>query len=136
LAKDHVPILTVHLIRAGQSPGCGIKSNGTGHTGTVNDPANRTTHELDVIAFGLDDDDRQRLLAIGEATWGETMGLPHLNRLRHLRDLLSAQGRQGAAQAKLACYSGSGFTDDLHRAADQDDSIVLVTLDDIYHLVA
>lgn len=65
-------------------------------TGTVNDPAQRTTHELDVIAFGLDDD-RHRLLAIGEAKWGETMGVSHLNRLRHLRHLLTAQSRHGAA---------------------------------------
>ena len=38
VAKDHVWILTVHLIRPGQSPGGGIKSNGTGQ------PA-RTQHE-------------------------------------------------------------------------------------------
>jgi hypothetical protein len=31
VAKDHGRILTVHLIRAGQSPEGGIKSTGTGH---------------------------------------------------------------------------------------------------------
>jgi hypothetical protein len=61
------------------------------------------------------------------------MGLPHLDRLRHLRALLTAQGRLGATGAKLACYSGTGFTDDLRRAAAEDDSIVLVTVDDLYH---
>lgn len=101
-------------------------------SGTVNDPARRTTHELAVIAFGLDDDDRHRLLAIGEATWGETMGLPHLDRLRHIHDLLTAQGRHGATDARLVCYGGAGFTDDLLRAADQDDNIVLVAIDDLY----
>ena len=59
-------------------------------------------------------------------------GLPHLDRLRHIRDLLTTQGRHGAAHARLVCYSGKGFTDDLRRAADQDDSIVLVAIDDLY----
>jgi AAA+ ATPase superfamily predicted ATPase len=101
-------------------------------TGTVNDPAHHTTYELDVIAFGLDDDDRHRLLAIGEAKWGQTMGISHLNRLRRIRDLLTAQGRHDAAVARLVCYSGHGFTDDLLQAADRDDAIVLVTVDDLY----
>ena len=101
-------------------------------SGTVNDPAHRTTHELDVIAFGLGDDDRQTLLAIGEVKWGETMGLPHLDRLRHLRDLLAAQGRHGAAGARLVCYGGGGFTSDLVEAADEDDAVVLVTVDALY----
>jgi AAA+ ATPase superfamily predicted ATPase len=101
-------------------------------SGTVNDPAQRTSHELDVIAVGLDDDDRRGLLAIGEVKWGQTMGLPHLDRLRHIRSLLIAQGRPGAAEAKLACYSGKGFTDDLRQVADKDDAVVLVTVDDLY----
>lgn len=42
--------------------------------GTVNDPVNKTSHEVDIVVFGLDDDNRQPLLAIGEAKWGETMG--------------------------------------------------------------
>ncbi len=42
--------------------------------GTVNDPANRTSHELDLVAFGLDDDNRTPLIAIGEAKWGEIIG--------------------------------------------------------------
>jgi uncharacterized protein len=100
--------------------------------GTVNDPAHRTTHELDVVAFGLDDDDRQPLLAIGEAKWGETMGLPHLDRLRHIRALLTAQGRHGATGSRLLCYGGNGFTDDLLQAADQDDTVALITIHDLY----
>jgi len=101
-------------------------------TGTVNDPAHRTTHEIDVIASGLDDDDRHRLLAIGEVKWGETMGMPHLDRLRHIRDLLAAQGRRGAAEARLTCYSANGFTPDLLQTAEHHDDVVLVTVDDLY----
>jgi hypothetical protein len=101
-------------------------------TGTVNDPTQRVTHELDVIAFGLDNDDRESLLAIGEVKWGETMGLPHLDRLRHIRDLLTAQGRPGAAGARLLCFGGGGFTPDLIERAGNEEGIVLVTAGDLY----
>jgi hypothetical protein len=60
------------------------------------------------------------------------MGLPHLERLRHIRDLLTAQGRHGAVDARLVCYGGNGFTPDLRQAADQDDAIVLVGVEDLY----
>jgi hypothetical protein len=100
--------------------------------GTVNDPANKTRHELDVVVFGLDEDDRTPLISIGEAKWGETMGLGHLDRLRRIRALLVAQGRLGAETAKLACYSGAGFTADLEAIAARDESIVLVGFDQLY----
>lgn len=101
-------------------------------TGTVNDPARRTTHQLDVIASGLDNDDHQILLALGEVKWGETMGISHLDRLRHIRDLLTAAGRPGAAGARLVCYGGKGFTSEMLRVANEDDSVVLVTVEDLY----
>jgi hypothetical protein len=41
-------------------------------------------------------------------------------------------GRHGAAEARLVCYSAQGFTEELHQAADQDDAVALVTLDDLY----
>jgi len=100
--------------------------------GTVNDPANKTSHELDVVAFGLDDDNRQPILAIGEAKWGETMGIGHLNRLRHIRSLLAAQDRPGADTAKLACYSATGFTDELRTEGDKDPAILLVNAATLY----
>ena len=104
-------------------------------TGTVNDPAHRTTHEIDVVVSGLDDDERHGLLALGEVKWGQTMGMPHLDRLRHIRDLLTAQGRHGAAAARLVCYSGNGFTPDLLQSAEQDDTVVLVTIEDLYRSI-
>ena len=100
--------------------------------GTVNDPVNKTSHELDVAVFGLDDDNRQPLLAIGEAKWGETMGIGHLNRLRRIRALLAAQDRPGAATAKLACYSAAGFTDELRAAADTDPAVLLIDAATLY----
>ncbi len=102
-------------------------------SGTVNDPANKTSHEVDVVVFGRDDDtERKRLLAIGEAKWGERMGAAHLQRLRHIRGLLTAQGRPGAESARLVCYSGAGFTDDLREQAAANPEIVLVDVNDLY----
>jgi AAA+ ATPase superfamily predicted ATPase len=101
-------------------------------SGTVNDPARKTSYELDVVAFGLDDDNRRPLLAIGEVKWGETMGMNHVERLRRIRTLLAAQGRYGAESARLTCYSAAGFHDDLVRAADQNADIVLISPADLY----
>jgi AAA+ ATPase superfamily predicted ATPase len=101
-------------------------------SGTVNDPANKTSHEVDVVAFGLDDDNRRPLLSIGEVKWGETMGMSHLERLRRIRTLLAAQGRYGAETARLACYSAAGFHDDLVDAAERNDDIVLISAADLY----
>lgn len=100
--------------------------------GTVYDPANRRGHEVDVVAFGLDGAERESLLAIGEVKWGETMGVGHVDRLSRVRELLTAQGRHGARTAKLLCYSGAGFSTELHTRADQGDDVVLVGLDDLY----
>ena len=100
--------------------------------GTVNDPAHKTTYEVDVVVFGLSDDNRQPLLAIGEVKWGETMGMAHLERLRRVRSLLAAQARRGAETAKLVCYSGAGFTGELRKAASEDPKIVLISLGELY----
>lgn len=100
--------------------------------GTVNDPANQTSHQLDTVAFGRTDDDRKILLAIGEAKWGETIGLPHLDRLRHVRALLEAHGIDGAATAKLMLYGQAGFTAEATTAADQSSDIVLISASDLY----
>jgi AAA+ ATPase superfamily predicted ATPase len=100
--------------------------------GVVNDPVGRTNHQLDVVAFGLDDHGGSRLLALGEAKWNETMGLAHVARLRHVRALLASQGRHGAAAARLACYSGAGFAPDLVELAARSEEILLVGLDALY----
>lgn len=80
-----------------------------------------------------DDDNRQPIPAIGEAEWGETMGLPHLERLRHIRGLLTAQGRHGATTAKIACYSATGFTDELRAEAEKATDVLLIGAADLYH---
>lgn len=101
-------------------------------SGTVNDPASKTTHEVDVVVFGLDDDNRRPLLAIGEAKWGDTMETGHLERLRRIRGLLAAQGRLGAERAKLVCFGAAGFSNALIRTADENDDVVLIGIDALY----
>ena len=101
-------------------------------SGTVNDPKNKTSHELDIVVFGFDDDNRQPLLAIGEAKWGEIMGLAHLKRLERIRGLLVGQGRHGAERARCACFSAAGFTDELRARAADDPRILLIEAADLY----
>ena len=100
--------------------------------GTVNDPGSRITRQVDVATLGFDVGDRQTLLAIGEVKWHETMGLAHLERLRHIRGLLAAQGRHGAAGARLLCFSGAGFTAELIDEAGRSGDLRLITPADLY----
>jgi uncharacterized protein len=100
--------------------------------GTVNDPANKKTCQLDVVTLGPDAQDRDAVLAIGEVKWQETMGIPHLERLRYIRGLLTAQQRHGAASARLLCFSGAGFTDELTSEAARTSEIQLLTPRDLY----
>ncbi|MEU8265615.1 ATP-binding protein [Sphaerisporangium sp. NPDC049002] len=99
--------------------------------GTVNDPANRTTNQLDVTVIGHTDDGKPPLLAIGEVKWGEIMGLGHLERLKRIRDLIRRNDKYDTSETRLACYSGAGFSEDLVRAGRRGE-VELVGLDDLY----
>jgi uncharacterized protein len=96
--------------------------------GTVNDPVMRSTHQVDVTVFGEDD----ALLAIGEAKWQETVGLSHLERLRRIRGLLTAQGRAGAATARLLCFAGAGFSEAIVGEAARSGDVILTSPGDLY----
>jgi len=100
--------------------------------GTVNDPASKKTRQVDVVALGPDNGDREAVLAIGEVKWHETMGVQHLERLRHIRGLLTAQHRHGAATARLLCFGGAGFTSELAYEADHGRDVRLLTPADLY----
>jgi uncharacterized protein len=102
-------------------------------SGAVSDPDERKTLQIDVAAFGRDDDNRDTLLAIGEAKWQETMGTSHLNKLEHIRRLLQARGEPGAESARLFLFGGSGFSDAVVRQAEGDPSIQLIGLDRLYY---
>lgn len=98
---------------------------------TVNDPANRTSHELDVLAVGEPSRDLRPVLAIGEVKWSEQVGVGHIARLERVRELLRARSGLDAAGARLLLASGTGFADDLV-AADRAD-VILVDLHRLYH---
>ncbi len=100
--------------------------------GTVHDPAARTSHEIDVAVFGHHDSGRETLLALGEAKWNETMGISHLQRLDHIRSLLRTLTTSGGVP-RLLCFSGAGFTPELHDAAADDRTIQLIDLQRLYH---
>jgi uncharacterized protein len=96
----------------------------------VNDSSRRTQIQIDVAVLAPQEPGRRRrILSLGEAKWGETMGGHHLERLARARDLLSAS--YDTSDCGLACYSAAGFHDDL-RAENQDHRLALVTLHDIY----
>lgn len=101
-------------------------------SGTVPDPAARSSHETDVVVFGREADGRESVLAIGEAKWNDTMGLGHLRRLEHIRALLRAKDGVRVQHTRLFCYSGAGFTDELRRIAAEDHTVQLVDLDRLY----
>jgi hypothetical protein len=101
-----------------------------GH-GAVNDPARRTSHEVDIVALGDPGAGRRQVLALGETKWGEQMGMAHLDRLRHIRGLLQQRRDVDAAATKLLCASGAGFTPELRAAAEAGEPI-LVDLDLLY----
>ena len=104
--------------------------------GTVNDPTAKTSHEIDVAVYGQSSDDasdREVLLSIGEAKWNDTMGLSHLQRLQHIRELLRTRGTAHGAAPRLMCFSGAGFTDELQHTAKQDHTVQLIDLQRLYH---
>lgn len=102
-------------------------------SGMVSDPQARKTAEVDVAVFGRGDDDRDVLLAIGEAKWQETMSASHLKRLEHIRDLLAAKSGPGAQHARLLLFSGAGFSDALAQRAATDPAVQLIGLDRLYY---
>jgi AAA+ ATPase superfamily predicted ATPase len=102
-----------------------------GH-GTVHDPTSRTGHELDVAVIGIADSGKAPLLAIGEAKWNDIMGAAHIDRLRHIRDLITRAGRYDTSHTKLVCFSGAGFNDKARQAATSSPDLHLVDLPALY----
>ncbi|MET7417666.1 ATP-binding protein [Dactylosporangium sp. NPDC005555] len=100
--------------------------------GTVSDPASRSQIEVDVVALAPQESSTaRRIVALGEAKWGETIGHHHLHRLARARDLLALKGFD-TGDTVLALYGGAGFTAELTADAAGDDRIALVGLDRLY----
>lgn len=102
-----------------------------GH-GVVRDPRGRTGHEVDVAVVGVADGTRPPLLAIGEAKWNDTMGAGHVERLRHIRDLIGAAGRYDTGDTRLVLFSGAGFNGNARAAAEASEDVLLVDLPMLY----
>lgn len=82
-------------------------------SGTITDPARRTQIEIDVAVFApAVPGEPRRVLALGEAKWGERCGPRHVERLARARHLLAERGYD-VRDTRLACYSGAGFADGL-----------------------
>ncbi|MGP4111114.1 AAA family ATPase [Streptomyces sp. 4N509B] len=105
----------------------------SGH-GVVHDPRARASHEVDVAVVGVADGSaRAPLLAVGEAKWNDVMGLGHLERLRHVHEVVTRAGRYDTRDTRLLFFSGAGFNDALREAARRDPSrVVLVDLPTLY----
>ncbi|HEV2637359.1 MAG TPA: ATP-binding protein [Actinocrinis sp.] len=101
-------------------------------SGTVTDSARRETIEIDVavIETGTSAAAR-RVVALGEAKWGTRLGLPHLERLEHARELLAAQGWRADGAVPLLISGIGGFSPHLEAAAAQGRARLL-TLADLY----
>ena len=98
-------------------------------SGVVNDAANRTQIEINVVVLAPPEPgERRRILSLGEAKWGETMTPRHAARLARARDLLASNF--DVTNCVLACYSAAGFSDDLRAAAGP--RLQLISLADIY----
>lgn len=102
--------------------------------GVLNDPAEKSTHQVDIVVTGIADSqhDKTPLLAIGEVKWGEVMGTRHIERFRRIKSLLETNGKYDMRNTRLMCFSGAGFTDGLREQAAADSSILLVTPDELY----
>jgi AAA+ ATPase superfamily predicted ATPase len=107
-----------------------------GH-GAVNDAAGRAQIEVDVAVLGDSEPaGPKRILSLGEAKWGEVMGLRHLAKLVRARDLLAAKKYDTQATV-LTCYSAAGFDDELRsRAAQGPERILLIGPEELYAVSA
>lgn len=92
------------------------------------DPERRGQIEIDVgvLAPALPGLPRE-VLSLGEAKWGERMGVRHVERLRRARDLLAVRGYD-TSRTLLTCYSGVGFDAELDGMPD----VLTVGLERLY----
>jgi hypothetical protein len=60
------------------------------------------------------------------------MGMAHIDRLRHIRSLVSQAGRYDTTDTRLICFSGAGFSDKAHAAAEADSDVRLIDLAALY----
>lgn len=100
---------------------------------TVDDRRGRIRHEVDVLALAAEAGHRRRVLLVGEAkASGRPCGIDDLRRLERVRDLLRADDRVDADDARLALFARGGFDAALLGAARPRPDVVLVDLERLY----
>jgi len=99
----------------------------------VNDTAQRTQHEVDVVALAREQNGSSRVLAIGEAKHTTSKRtLSDLTRLEELRELI-AKKHPTATTGNLLLFSGTGFESNLKTAASKRDDVELIDIDRLYN---
>ncbi|WP_219471841.1 hypothetical protein [Nonomuraea rhizosphaerae] len=97
--------------------------------GSVQDDRGRAKHDIDVLAA---EGDHIRLIGEAKATLNRR-GLPDLERLDAIREVLTRQGHD-TAETTTALFSATGFTPDLVEEAASRPDTVLVDLERMYGL--
>ncbi|MBV9022916.1 MAG: ATP-binding protein [Streptomycetaceae bacterium] len=108
---------------------------GTVGAAEIADPVGRTKHEVDVLALAPGErphSPRAAIALIGEAkATVQPRGLKDLERLEHIRTLLSDQGHR-LDDAVFALFSLHGFHQDVIAAAARRRDVLLVDIDALY----
>ncbi|TMR89957.1 DUF234 domain-containing protein [Nonomuraea basaltis] len=95
-------------------------------SGVVHEPSSRTSHEVDLVST----DEDGNFLAIGEAKWGDTLGMAHLERMEKVASILRTRGEEPKA---IMLFSATGFMPALEEAAEKSGGRVqLVGLERLY----
>jgi uncharacterized protein len=102
-------------------------------SGAINDAVGKCQLQIDVAALAAPDSrEPRRILSLGEAKWGEVMGISHLRRLERAAALLTIS-RYDTRDTVLACYSAAGFDSHLRdQAARAPHRIRLISAQDLY----
>jgi hypothetical protein len=88
-------------------------------------------HELDVVVSADPPGEKSRILAIGEVKATKWLvGLNQLERLQHVRSLLSVDAIAG--EPKLLLFSRQGFTPELAAEARCRPDVALIDLQRLY----
>jgi hypothetical protein len=99
----------------------------------INDAAERSQHQIDVVAVGRADDGHAPVLALGEAKHtAKPLRRADLERLERIRALVEAKHGRSASGAKLLLFSAEGFDRQLHDTATGRSDVELIDLDRMY----
>ncbi|MFC6011989.1 AAA family ATPase [Nocardia lasii] len=105
---------------------------GTVGCGVVTDQHQRSQIQIDAAVTEPGDGGRGPSISLlGEAKWGTTIGVKHLERLTRARTLLNERGWDTSA-CKVALFSGVGFSDALRREIADTPEVLLIGLEQLY----